>query len=162
MIMQLRDIDATEIYNTVSEKGQSFRADSSLIVDALASRGVVYPLLATDDAHMYEGIDNGIAYIMAEAETNDPETIKRAIVEGRFYASQGPEVHLKREGDVFKVECSPVSHIYFASNAAWSRRATHGENLTCAEYKPLANELYIRAFVVDAEGRSAWTNIIQL
>lgn len=162
MIATLSGVDATEIYNTISEKGQSFRADSSIIVDALASRGVVYPLLATDDAHMYEGIDNGIAYIMAESDTNEPEDIKRAIVEKRFYASQGPEVHMRREGEKFIVQSSPVSHIYFASNAAWSRRATHGEGLTYAEYTPMPNELFIRAFVVDAEGRSAWTNIVEL
>ena len=162
MILKLRDVDATEIYNTVSEKGQSFRADSSVIVDQIASRGLNLPLLATDDAHMYDGIDNGIAYIMAECETNSAEDIKKAVVEKRFYASQGPEVHLYREGNKFRVECSPVSHIFFASNIAWSRRATHGENLTSAEYTPVAGELFVRAFVIDAEGRSAWTNIIEL
>ncbi|MBP3369653.1 MAG: hypothetical protein J6L85_02770 [Clostridia bacterium] len=162
MIMALRDIDATEIYNAVSEHGQSFRPDSSIIVDMLASRGVEYPLLATDDAHYYGGVDNAHGYIMVECETNDPELIKKAILEKRFYASQGPEVHMYRDGDKFCVDCSPVSHIFFASNLAWSRRATHGEALTHAEYLPTPDDLFVRAFVVDANGKTAWTNIVML
>ena len=162
MIMALRDVDATEIYNAVSERGQSFRADSSLIVDMLASRGRAYPLLATDDAHYYSSVDNCIAYIMAEADTNDPYEIRRAIVEKRFYATQGPEIHLEREGDKFVVRCSPVSHVYFASNTAWCVRTAHGEDITYAEYTPVPSDLFVRAFVVDKNGRSAWSNIFML
>jgi DNA polymerase III alpha subunit len=162
MIMQLRDVDATEIYNAVSEKGESFRPDSSLIVDMLAARGVDYPLLATDDAHYYNGVDNGLGYIMVEAETNSADEIRKAIEEKRFYATQGPEIHFYRDGDKFCVDCSPASHIYFASNQTWCRRATHGEGLTHAEYKPGSDDVFLRAFVVDADGKCAWSNIIKL
>jgi hypothetical protein len=159
MIMSLKDIDATEIYNTVSARQESFRPDSSLIVDMLAGRGVEFPLLATDDAHYYGGIDDGISYIMAECETNSPEDIRKAIVEKRFYATQGPEIIMTRVGNRFILDCSPVSHIYFASNASWARRATHGEGLTHAEYVASDEDRFVRAFVVDAEGRQAWTNV---
>ena len=162
MIMALRDIDGTEIYNTVSARMQSFRPDSSLMVDMLAGRGVTFPLLATDDAHYYEGIDNGVSYIMAECESNSPEDIRKAIVEKRFYATQGPEIIMTREGNKFVVDCSPVSHIYFASNSSWTRRATHGEGLTHAEYVASDEDKFVRAFVVDSEGRQAWTNIVLL
>lgn len=162
MIMTLRDIDATEIYNAVSEQGQSFRPDSSLIVDMLACRKIYYPLLATDDTHYYGGIDNGKGFVMVESDSNEPEQLKKAIREGRFYASQGPEIHLRREGDKFIVDCSPVSEIYFASNVVWSVRAFKGEALTHAEYTPHVADKFVRAFAVDADGKSAWTNIIEL
>ena len=162
MILALRDVDATEIYNGVSERGESFRPDSSLIVDMIASRGVDYPLLATDDAHYYNGIDNGLGYVMVEAEGNSADEIRRAIVEKRFYATQGPEIHFYRDGDKFCVDCSPVSHIYFASNQVWCRRATHGEGLTHAEYKLDHEDVFLRAFVVDADGKYAWSNIIKI
>ncbi len=162
MIMALRDVDATEIYNAVSECGQSFRPDSSIIIDMLASRGREYPLLATDDAHYYDDIDNGKGYIMVESDTNDAQDIKKAILEKRFYATQGPEVHMYREGDKFYVNCSPVSHIYFVSNMAWAKRATHGEGLTYAEYQIYPDDLFLRALVIDADGKSAWTNIVML
>ena len=161
-IMQYNGFDATEIYNAVSGVVQSFRPDSSLIVDMLAGMGREYPLLATDDAHYFEGRDNCVAYIMAECDNADSESIKNAIISRRFYATQGPEIHLVKDGDVFKVYTSPVSHIYISSNAAWSRRTLHGENITYMEYKPRPFEKYLRAFAIDSDGKTAWSNIISL
>ena len=48
-ILSLRNVDATEIYNSVSGVHQSRRADSSLIVDMLGCRGRFYSLIAADD-----------------------------------------------------------------------------------------------------------------
>lgn len=162
MVRDMHGIDATEIYNAVSEAGESFRPDSSLIVDILASRGIKFPLLATDDTHYYDDIDNGKGFIMVESDDNSPEKLKKAILEERFYASQGPEIHLYRDGDKFCVDCSPVSHIYFASNFVWAPRTAHGNGLTHAEYVPRKGEKFIRAFAVDENGKSAWTNIVML
>ena len=162
MITELKGVDATEIYNAVSEAGMSFRPDSSLIVDMLACRGVYYPLLATDDTHYYDGIDNGKGFIMVDCPTNEPEELKKAILEGNFYASQGPEVHLRREGNKFIVDCSPASKIYFASNVVWAWRVFDGEGLTHAEYEVHSADKFVRAVVIDADGKSAWTNIIEV
>ena len=162
-IMEIEGFDATEIYNAVSDTKMSFRPDSSLIVDMLASKGRIYPLLATDDAHYYEGDDNCVAYIMAECDPADAESVKRAIKECRFYATQGPEIHLTRDGDVFRVKCSPVSKIVFASNNQWTAgRVIRGEALTSAEYKATPQDTFIRAFVVDKDGKCAWSNIIRV
>lgn len=175
-IKALHGIDATEIYNTVSERGFSRRADSSLIVDLLAAQGYFYPLLAADDSHYYgilptgtvnlteaNMIDAPVAFIMAEAENTEPETIRRAVREGRFYASTGPEIHLgiREDGTAF-VDCSPASEIVFFSNIAWAKRVVMGENLTHGEYILREGESYLRAMVIDADGRQAWTNCIPL
>lgn len=162
MILALRDVDATEIYNAVSATGQSFRADSSLIVDMIASQGRHYPLLATDDAHYYEGEDDCVAYIMVESDSNDPQSLRHAIEEKRFYATQGPEIHLLREGARFRVICSPASYIAFASNSSWCPRVRRGEGLTSAEYSPVATDRFLRAFVIDANGKTAWSNTLAL
>ena len=162
-IMKVKGFDATEIYNAVSDAGMSFRPDSSLLVDMLASHGICYPLLATDDAHYYEGDDNCVAYIMAECDPSDSASIKSAIKEGRFYATQGPEIHLSRDGNLFRVDCSPVSKIVFASNKQWTKdRVIRGENLTSAEYTATPEETFIRAFVVDENGKCAWSNIVNI
>ncbi len=162
MILSLRDIDATEIYNSVSGVHNSRRADSSLIVDMLAAKGRYYPLLASDDVHYYDGTDDCVAWIMADAEDNTREALLRAIRRGKFYATQGPEVHLIPDGDGFTVKCSPASEIVFLSNLVWSRRVFEGEGLTEAHYVPREGETFLRAQVTDADGRTAWTNIIPL
>ncbi len=159
-ILMLSGVDATEIYNTVSGVQSSRRPDSSLIVDMLATRGCYLPLIASDDTHMYDGSDECKSFVMAEAESDSPEALLDAIRKGRFYASQGPEVHLSLEEGVAAVKCSPVSEIVFLSNLVWSRRTFVGEGLTEAAYKLRPGETFIRAYVTDREGKQAWTQII--
>lgn len=158
----MENVDATEIYNSVSAVGESFRPDSSLLVDMTANRGKDFLLFATDDTHFYEGEDNCVSYIMVECDTTEPAALKEAILAKRFYATQGPEIHLTRDGNNFRVDCSPVKHIYFATQAAWTVRSAHGEEITSAEYTVRDFEKYVRAFVIDADGKQAWSNIIRV
>ncbi len=161
MILPLEGVEATEIYNTISGVHMSRRADSSLIVDMLACRGRFYPLLATDDAHYYDS-DGPVSYIMAEAEDNSSAAILRAVREGRFYATQGPEVHMWREGDEIVALCSPCREIIFHSNMGWSPRVFVGDGIRGARYKIYGADKFVRAEVIDIYGRHAWTNILPL
>jgi hypothetical protein len=161
MILPLEGVDATEIYNTISGVHMSRRADSSLIVDMLACRGRFYPLLAADDAHYYDS-DGPVSYIMAEAEDNSTASIASAVREGRFFATQGPEIHLWRDGDTMVVRCSPCREVIFHSNMGWSPRVFVGDGLEEARYKIYGEDAFIRAEAVDVYGRRAWTNFVPL
>lgn len=166
-IKALRDIDAIEIYNTVSDRGYSRRADASLIIDLLAAEGYLYPLLASDDSHYYEAegnfADSCTAFIMAQCDSTDPKSIRDAILRGDFYASTGPEIHLSVNGDTAVVDCSEASEIVFLSNFVFSRgRTVTGEALTHAEYAICPGETFLRAYVTDSCGRRAWSNCIKL
>ncbi|MBR2926621.1 MAG: hypothetical protein IKC31_03475 [Clostridia bacterium] len=161
-ILPLKHVDATEIYNTVSGKHMSRRPDASLIVDMLGCRGRYYPLLATDDAHYYDG-DECASWIMVEAADVSPEFLIPAIRAGRFYATQGPEVHLLQQEDgSFAVRCSPCREIVLYSNLAWTTRVFTGEGITEAVYTPRSSEAFLRAEVVDENGLRAWSNIVVL
>lgn len=160
-ILALRDIDATEIYNSASAVYNSRRPDSSLIVDMIATRGCILPLVAADDTHRYL-LDDCLSWIMVEAQDNSEASIVKAIREQKFYATQGPEVHLCREGDEFVLRCSPAVDVAFFSNFVWSRRGFTGDGLTEVRFTPLEGETYVRAQVIDADGRSAWTNMIPI
>ena len=160
-ILRFSGVDATEIYNSVSGYRHSRRPDSSLIVDMLACRGCFFPLIAADDTHYY-GDEACLSYIMVEAEDNSARSLLSAIRRGAFYATQGPEIHLFREGDGFTVRCSPVNQIVFFSNMTWAPRAFEGEALTEAHYVPLEGERYLRVEARDADGRRCWTNCVIL
>lgn len=160
----LRGIGATEIYNTVSDAGESSRPYSGHFVDCVACRGLLYPLIADDDTHYYDGSDETSSYIMLDcgADAGDGQILE-AIRRKDFYATQGPEIHLIREGNRVSVKCSPVSRISFFSNAVWARgRCVRGRNLTEASSEILPFETFIRAEVTDAEGRKAWSNSVEL
>lgn len=158
-ILRLEGVHATEIYNSVSGVHMSRRPDSSLIVDMLACRGRIYPLLASDDTHYYDS-DACVSFIMAEAEENTEVAILKAVREGRFYASQGPEVHLWREGNELVVRTSPVCDIAIHSNLVIGWHTLEGEGLTEARFPIDPQECFARAEVRDAQGKRAWTNFL--
>ncbi len=154
---------ATEIYNTVSEVGQSDRAYSGYFVDMLANTGRFLPLLAVDDTHYYDGNDETKAFIMARLDALTEDEIKRAVREGDFYASQGPELYTRMENGTLLIDCSPCSKIVVFSNLAWvSDRVERGDDLVHKEYVPRPDEKYVRVEVTDANGRMAWSKLYAL
>lgn len=162
--LSLRGIEATEIYNSVSDAHNSSRPYSGYFADAVAVQGKHLALLAADDTHFYDGSDDTKAFIMLECspDASDDELLQ-AIRERKFYASQGPEVHIWREGDTVKVRCSPVSRISLFSNIVITAGlCVKGENLTehTCQLRPMQE--FIRAEVTDADGRCAWSNILDL
>lgn len=160
-IIGLGDFDAVEIYNSVSECGMSDRAYSDVIIDQMATMGRITNILAVDDTHYYNG-DECRGWIMAEATDMDTQGLIRAIRAGRFYATQGPEVHIEKIApDKVKVVCSPVQKIVFQSNSAWvNGRTVRDDGLVEAEYTKAPTDRFVRAEVTDAEGKKAWTNYI--
>lgn len=160
----LAGIEATEIYNSVSDAGESSRPYSGDFVDSAACKGLLYPLIGDDDAHYYDGSDETVSFIMlaCEPDASDGEILE-AIRRKEFYASQGPEVHIFRDGDQITVKCSPVSRISLFSNAVWAKgRCVRGSALTELSYKVQPFETFIRAEVTASDGRKAWSNIINL
>ncbi len=155
--------DAVEIYNTVSNVCQSSRPYSGYFVDVLANNDVIYPLVATDDSHYYNGEDEARSYIMVKAESNSQNDIINAILKGDFYSTQGPELHVKRDGETISAYCSQCVKINFLSNISWAPdRIVRGEGLTHAEYRIKPLEKWVRVEVLDSEGNFAWSNIIDL
>lgn len=155
------DFDATEIYNSTSDWGMNDRPYSGVIVDQLATGGIYLPLLATDDTHHYNG-DECRGAVMVEADAVAELGMAEALRQGRFYATQGPEVHLERVSeDSVKLTCSPVVKISVLSNQPWVYdRMARGEGLTSFTYRFKPGETYVRAEVTDAEGRMGYSNII--
>ncbi len=162
-ILDCGDFDATEIYNAVSECGESDRPYSGVIVDQLASNGVYLPLLATDDTHHYDD-DACRGFVMVEADAVEALGLVEALRRGRFYATQGPEVHLERVSPtVVRVLCSPAVKIVLDTNLPWAvGHVVRGAGLTEWTYEIDPRETYVRAEVTDAEGRAAYSNIIPL
>ena len=95
-IEALHGVAMVEIYNAVSDAHESCRPYSGYIVDLLANDGCIYPLVATDDTHYYDGTDETKAYVMVKAKSLASEDILDAIIRGDSYASQGPDLYVKR------------------------------------------------------------------
>lgn len=158
----LRDVTAAEIYNSVSTyPWNGDRADASHILDVAAAHGTFYRFVASDDSHEYEG-EAGRSFIMVQAPELTWEGLSAALDAGRFYASQGPRFEqISVESGKVSVVCSPADTILFYSNVVWTpNRCVTGSGMTHAEYTFNPGDTHVRVQLIDARGRSAWSNPI--
>lgn len=162
-IMQLNGIDMIEIYNTVSTVGQSDRPYSGLIIDMLAVKGSIYKIDAADDSHYYAGDDDCVSYVWVYADSDSQQDICKALLDGDFYATQGPDIDVKYDGKTVLLSCSPAAKIAVHSNIVWApKHVLRGEDLTSMNYEPVVGEELVRFEVTDNNGRTAWSKIIVL
>ena len=103
--------DGIEIYNTGCWIEQQ-RGHALVHWDALTSRGQKIWGYAVDDSH-WKTADHGGGWIVVRANKLDQVSIIKAIKQGDFYSSCGPEIQdISVEGDMLKVKCSPARSIY--------------------------------------------------
>ena len=156
----LPKLEFTEIYNAVSESHESMRAYSDYFVDVAANHGRYLGVLATDDAHYYDGSDDCCGWVYVKADELTRDAIMRALRGGEFYASQAPTLSVRRDGEHFSLECSPCTLVTAHSNRAWrAERTLRGENITSFQYQFGPLEKWVRFEIRDAEGRKAYTNV---
>jgi len=144
--------------------------------DELLQAGRHVVALASDDAHhrVDQGDDVGLGWVVVRCGALTATAILDALREGHFYASTGPEVlDLQLEydaqaaagsGPVARVRCSPCRAIHFICNGPLGRalHAAPGAMLTEATLRLHRAATYLRVECVDAEGKTAWTNPLDL
>lgn len=149
---------AMEIWNSGCVIEDDMDTDAAYWDEILGQGKLIYGV-ATDDGHAMNHHCKG--WVMVRAE-NNINAILAALKDGKFYASCGPEIYnFYVEDGVAVVECSEVSKIRFHSDMHPTRifRSADG-NLTRAEFKIGEGYKYIRATVIDKDGKYAWTNPI--
>jgi hypothetical protein len=153
---------AVELYNHTSHVEED-RGDGTVMLDALLSKGRRIWGCATDDAHFKRNDWFG-GWVMVKAETLEPEALVEALKAGRFYSSQGPEIHaLQVSSSEVIVECSPASTI-IALGRGSAGAFSHGTGQRSARL-PLDKFRkggWLRVVVVDEAGRRAWSNPVWL
>ena len=161
-LLDIGEFDGIEIFNSETEYGFSAIGYAGDIIDRLALFGLRPTLVASNGESCYEGEEFSCA-VMVEATDMDTDHILRALRQGRFYSTEGPEIHLERVGaDKVRVTCSPAVKIEFFSDGIRDseEKTVEGENLIEAEYCIKNGEKYVRAEITDENGLKAWSNII--
>ena len=119
--------------------------------------------VAPDDGHAMNQHCKGWVMVNAEPDLN---SILDALKAGRFYASCGPEIRdFYVEDGVAHISCSPVKEVKFVHMRVpyhVQLPAEGCDTLTEASVAVRRGANYIRATVIDAQGRRAWTNPIFL
>jgi hypothetical protein len=138
-----------------------YKGISSVIWDDLLLAGYTISAVAGDDLHKSENI--GKCWTMIKAKSLTREAILNALRSGCYYASTGPIIEdFRIENGIVKLKCSPVMEIHLVGPAANFNDVYAKENkpLTSLEFKREKPERfwYVRAEIVDANGKRAWTN----
>ena len=122
--------------------------------------------IASDDAHFKDVPDFAGAWVWVQAEELTEVEVLRAIEAGRFYASEGPQVHevtVEQDGSLH-VRSTPVAEVRLVtddSEATHTRRSDRGEDESFSvslEGLGLMKPGYVRVELRDVQGRRAWLN----
>lgn len=126
--------------------------------DMLRSGKHIY-CIGTDDNH--GSGDMGGAWVIIKAPALEYRAITRALEQGHFYASQGPEIKAWWvEDGCMHIRTSPVKEIIFTcgNRHALRLRAGEGETLQDGSFSVTGDMGYVRVTAVDEKGRCADTN----
>ena len=148
---------AVEIYNHGSAV-EVDRGHDWPFLDALLNEGRRLSGYAVDDAHELTHDWLG-GWVMVQAEENDPDLLLESLKAGRYYSSQGPEIHDVSIGDGrIEVRCSPARVVAVQGRGSRSAREM-GEGLASAAFDlhPFEGS-WFRVTVIDEAGARAWSN----
>jgi hypothetical protein len=152
---------AMEIWNSGCALAEDCDADAAYWDELLGQGKIIYGV-ATDDAHVFDHLCKGWVMVKAEKDLN---AILAALENGEFYSSCGPEIYdFYVDGDKVVLECSPVARARLHSDMHPNQvRVDENGNITRAEFtlNHWAGPYdYVRASIVDKDGKQAWTNPI--
>ncbi len=153
---------ALEVWNSGCAIEDDMDTDNGYCWDELLGMGKRIFAVATDDGHeMYQHCKG---WVMVNAEDN-VKSILKALNDGAFYSSCGPEIKdfYVDDDNVVHIETSECEKIIFQCDKHPSKMfEAEGEPLVCAMADLKNDYEYIRATVVDKYGRKAWANPIFL
>ena len=151
---------AMEIWNSGCVIDNDMDKDAAYWDELLGQGSRIFGV-ATDDGHPIYHQCKG--WVMVNAE-NNVNAILKALENGAFYSSTGPEIYdfYIKDGKAV-VECSPSATIRVHCDCHPTRlhRAEVGQALTRAEFD-VSDYPYVRISIIDEQGRFAWTNPIFL
>ncbi|MCD6321560.1 MAG: CehA/McbA family metallohydrolase [Clostridiales bacterium] len=148
---------AMEIYNGVCDvmcdQGYQLTHWDNILRSGMKMWGI-----ASDDCH---GMDShyGRGFVMVKSQNLTDHGILKALKDGAFYASQGPEIYdFYIEGENAVVKCSPAMKITFITYEYRGRCFRYDSPATEASMIFNKGINYIRVEITDENGKKAWTN----
>lgn len=158
---------AVEIYNHGCAI-ENDRGDGWYLLDQMLSENRRLTAFATDDAH-FKTPDHFGGWVHVKAESLDPDVLLDALKAGRFYSSQGPQIHgIAIDGKDIQIATSPVDTITVICGNSRSL-VRNGRAITDAAFDLSKLEKgwllnwkspWFRVVAIDASGRRAWSNPI--
>jgi hypothetical protein len=172
-LAKLRNDRLFEVYNghpTVNNEGGGGAQSLEEMWDAVLSSGKLLYGIAVDDAHVFRQPGNpdvagpGRGWVMVRAPRLEVGAILAALENGDFYASTGVELGEYRADErelriVVRAEGDTRHRIRFIGSEG---RLLEEVQASQAVYRYRGDEGYVRAKVIDSNGRVAWIQPVML
>ena len=168
-VTSLKGLSGTEVWNTSCRYiGKAYNMQ---IWDDMLMHGSRYTALAVDDAH--SDMDMFMGWTTICAPDPSPESLLKALENGNFYSSTGPEFsRLSWKNNILEAEFSPCCEVTVLSSAyfGWSIRREEEEGALATGLKlDLSGKTelfpqyrYLRIQLRDRSGKYAWSMPIYL
>ncbi len=160
--MNFHGFDCLEISNYNCIAGGTPEYNEGKYDDMLAGGKRIYCICADDNHNTRYFNDSFGGFAMIKAEKLEYKAIFKALTDGDFYASEGPEIHeLYIEDGVVTVKTSPAASIRFSTSSIRGKNAIPTEAapalVTSASYRVAPDEKYFRITVTAPDGTRAYT-----
>ena len=166
-LQQVRNMRLLEIFNghpQVNNLGGGGVPGLEEVWDAILSSGTLMYGIAVDDAHTFKQPGNpavagpGRGWVMVRAARLEARAILQALEDGQFYASTGVELAdyaatARAMTVTVKTDTWSKYRIQFIGAGG---RVLHEALESPAEYVFRGDETYVRAKVIESNGRVAW------
>ncbi|MCQ2454705.1 MAG: PHP domain-containing protein [Clostridia bacterium] len=162
---QYEGMNAMEIYNHGCFIDGFHNYDDYAYDQMLRKHKRVFCIAADDNHNKFpfesRKFDSFGGWINIKADKLDYRTITKALENGDFYASQGPEIYdlYYEDGKVY-ITCSDAEDIILSSGVRYSRHAcgNKGEYINDAVFEVPKQIEYFRITVYGKDGKKAFTN----
>ena len=163
--MGYKNMNAIEMFNG-SCLSMGYNDYNPRVYDDILRGGQRVYCIGADDnhnksPHPSRNSDSAVAFTMIKAPRLEYRTITKALEDGHFYASEGPEIYeLTYEDGRVHIKCSEADRIFcsYGVRRAAIAYADEGGSITEADFSVAEDCIYFRITVVDKAGRHACTN----
>ena len=167
-LKQVQNDKLFEVYNghhLVNNFGGGGVPGMEEVWDRILSSGRIIYGLADDDAHVFKQPGNpnvpgpGRGWVFVRAEKLEPRSIVEALERGDFYASTGVELtdyQVTAKAITIAIKQTPSSR-YRVQFIGRNGQALTEVTSSPAVYELRGNEPYVRARILESNGRVAWT-----
>ena len=163
--MGYRGMHAFEMFNG-SCNASGYEDFNPRVYDDILRGGNRIYCIGADDNHNFHAedtprFDSGWAWTVIKADSLDYRTITKALEDGSFYASEGPEIYeLSYENGMVHIKCSDAYRINLNTDIRHANTviADEGESVNEATFGIPQQSKYFRLTVVDKNGKHACTN----
>jgi hypothetical protein len=147
---------------------------NGVLYDRMLHNGQSIYCIAADDNHNVEAIDHPRCdsfggFTMIKATRLDYETVTQALLDGHFYASEGPQIHelyYDSEDGRFHIRTSEAVRVLMTTGERYNVAKTadrKGDVICETSFRVnLMQDGYVRFTVRDREGKEAFTHAYPL